>query len=147
MEEHRGGGEIQTCFRRIRLPRQLDVPYLRDTAALEECWRNADMFIVAEIDDEVKGFLDLTVRGWNGLAAVNNIVVDSAVRRLGIGRALLSEAARWAAGHRLRGLIVGTHTKNVPGMEFFQRDGFSFCGYACNYFPNSDITVFFTRHV
>jgi ribosomal protein S18 acetylase RimI-like enzyme len=66
---------------------------------------------------------------WNNFAYIYDIVVDENFRRLGIGRALIAEARRWAEENGLPGIMLETQTNNVPACHFYESCGFKLGGF------------------
>lgn len=82
-----------------------------------------DVLLVAEIREQIVGFLFCRVNR-NDWAMLENIAVDSSVRRLGIGTALLTECLRKL---RTRGIsyIAGIVREGNNSLDFFVHNGFS----------------------
>jgi ribosomal-protein-alanine N-acetyltransferase len=76
-----------------------------------------------------------------------NLVIAPSYRQQGAGSQLLQAAQSWAASQGLGQLTLELQTKNHPAISFAQKHGFQFCGYNEQYYPNGDITLFFSRSV
>lgn len=68
-------------------------------------------------------------RQWNRLANLEDVVVDRAYRRQGVGRALVEGAKRWALEKRLAGLVLETQSNNLPAIRLYEACGFELGGY------------------
>jgi GNAT superfamily N-acetyltransferase len=136
-------GAQTITFRPARLPRSTRVLYPRSSDTLLESWNRHSSFLVAEYDQEVIGYVNAREEASLEAAWIADLVVDRAFRLKGIGTALLRAAREWALEHKLRRLIVETHTKNHPAISFLQKRGLILCGYNDLYFPNQDIAIFF----
>jgi ribosomal protein S18 acetylase RimI-like enzyme len=87
---------------------------------------------VAEVEGQVAGFVHVTV--WDTppipilvprrLAIVDNLVVSRDHRRLGIGRALMQEAQRWAIEQGAAEIELNVFEFNEPAMAFYQSLGY-----------------------
>lgn len=66
---------------------------------------------------------------WNHFGYIQDLVVDQAFRRRGIGRALLGRAKTWAAERDLPGLMLETQDVNVPACRLYQSYGFTLSGF------------------
>ena len=132
------------AFRPVRLPREIELSYPRQGEDLLAGWRRRDGFLVAEMSDDVCGYVALTVQPEHGLAWVGDLVVDRSRRRRGIGTALLRAAATWGCKHNLVRVTVEVQTKNYPAIQFCQACGLTFSGYSDRYWPSEDIAVFFS---
>lgn len=140
--EEEDGAQMIT-FRPARLPRSTKLLYPRGNETLVESWNRHSSFLVAEYEGDIVGYVNVREEASLEAAWVADLVVDRAYRLKGIGTALLRGAREWTLEHRLRRLIVETHTKNHPAISFLQKRGLILCGYNDLYFPNQDIAVFF----
>lgn len=68
-------------------------------------------------------------QSWNGFATVDEIIVDAAARKAGIGPALIGAAIGWAKARRLPGIMLETQNTNVAACRFYQRCGFALGGW------------------
>jgi len=130
-------------FRVARLPRSMKVVYPRSDTVLLASWQTHSIFLVAEWEKEVIGYVNIRLEEALYAAWIADLVVDSGYRLQGIGTGLLNAARQWAVEHDLRRMIVETQTKNYPGIRFLQKRGLTFCGYNELFYPNQDIAVFF----
>jgi GNAT superfamily N-acetyltransferase len=137
------GRNIQINFRQARLPRSVRVMYPREADSLAEIWTHRRLFIVAEVEDQPRGYLSVMEGTMPDTGWVAEFAVERRVRRQGIGAVLISSAADWARKVGLRRLLVEVQSKNYPAICFCQKHGFNFCGYSDLYFSNQDIALFF----
>jgi GNAT superfamily N-acetyltransferase len=147
MEENERGGVVTVAFRTTRLPRSMRVKYPKDYDNLLESWRRGECFLVAEDDDEVRDYLDMSVQPWHLTGWVDHLAVASEHRRLGVGTALVKKAIEWARQQGLQKLMLEIQTKNYPAICFCQKNGFVFCGFNDRYYTNQDIALFFARNI
>jgi len=138
---------ITVALRRVRLPRSMPVQYPSLEWDLLNRWDQGGGVVVAEVGGRLEGFLDLSLHGDEKLCWVHNLVVDRPFRRRGLATALVEEALRWSQQRSLRRVMLAVQSKNDPAIEFWQRCGFSFCGFNDRYFANRDIALFFTGRV
>lgn len=88
---------------------------------------NEGRVLVARLDDEVVGHLQLVETDRVGEVELKNMAVVSRVRGTGIGRQLVeraiaaSEASYWQ-------MVVATAAADVDNLRFYQRRGFRFSG-------------------
>jgi ribosomal protein S18 acetylase RimI-like enzyme len=137
--------QVSVTFHTVRLPRPMQTAYPRDLEQLVEDWQRGDGFLVAEVDGEVRGYVDLLADQWQKIGQVINLAVDRGYRRRGIGASLVGHAREWARGQGLQTLLVEATTKNYPALCFYQKMGFQFCGFNDHYYPSQDITLFFVQ--
>jgi ribosomal protein S18 acetylase RimI-like enzyme len=137
--------QVAVTFHTVRLPRKMRVSYPRDVEQVIDNWQRDEGFLVAEVDGEVRGYVDVLAHPWQGLGWVTNLTVDRGFRQRGIGRALLRHATQWAHEQGLPKVVVEATTKNYPALCFYQKLGFQFCGYNDHYYTNQDIALFFVR--
>ena len=134
---------VAVAFDTVRLPRQMRAEYPRDREQLVEHWQLDQGFLAAEIDGEVRGYLDLIILPWQRTGLIANMAVERDYRRRGVATALMREARQWARKQGLRMIQAEATTKNYPALCFYQKLGFQFCGYNDSYYPNQDIALFF----
>ncbi|MDR0896329.1 MAG: GNAT family N-acetyltransferase, partial [Oscillospiraceae bacterium] len=82
---------------------------------------------LAWLDGALAGEL-LLEKAEYGLARVSDVRVDLALRRRGVGEALLALSEDWARGHGLHGLTAETQDVNAGACQFFTRCGFQLGG-------------------
>ena len=146
MKVDEGESEVGVTFHVVRLPRMMRAEYPRGTDQLIEDWeRQAGGFLVAEVDDEVRGYVDVLPQPWQGIGWVANLAVEQAYRRRGIATALMRNAGQWAREQGLQGMVVEATTKNYPAICLYQKLGFKFCGFNDHYYTNQDIALFFVQ--
>lgn len=144
VEQKVSGTEIATYFRTARLPRPLKVEPTPDWGAVTENWHERPLFMVAAEGDYVLGYLDLTVDKTYNVGRIDHVAVMAPRRRNGIGSALVKEAGKWGKRRVLGSLMAKTQTKNYPAIRFFQKCGFTFCGFNDRLYLQRDIVVFFS---
>ncbi len=147
MDSRAHSGQIDVSFRLVRLPRPMKVTYPRTAKELNAGWQACDEMLVADDNRAVVGYVALAKRPAQAAAWVQDLVVTKAVRRAGIGSALLVGALRWARAEKLAWLVVEVQTKNYPALQFCQKHGLNFCGFNDHFFANQDIAVFFVKAV
>lgn len=141
--QERPYGEVVITLRTVKLPRSMRVASPRETDYLVQDWQRGECFLVADEEDEIRGYLDMTVQAWQRTGWINDMSVFKEYRRQGIGTALLRAALQWAREHDLRAVMLETQTKNYPAICFYRKHGFTFCGFNDHYYANQDIAVFF----
>ncbi len=137
--------EVSVAFHTVRLPRQMRADYPRNLDQLLEDWQRGEGFLVAEVDNEVRGYVDLLMEPWQRIGWVANMAVDRGYRRRGIGSRLMRHARQWAREQGLQMILAEATTKNFPALCFYQKLGFQFCGFNDHYYANQDIALFFAR--
>jgi ribosomal protein S18 acetylase RimI-like enzyme len=145
MQVREAEAQIGVTFHTMRLPRRMRVEYPRDLEQLVEDWQRDEAFLVAEADNEVRGYVDLLAVPWQQMGWVANLAVEPGYRQRGMATALLRQARQWARQEGLRLLQAEATTKNYPALRFYQKLGFQFCGFNDHYYPNQDIAVFFVQ--
>jgi ribosomal protein S18 acetylase RimI-like enzyme len=143
METTRANGAVSVSFRETRLPRAMRVSGAPAREWVLEHFEAGECFLVAEEENAVRGFLDMTAEAWKQVAWVHHLTVAPDRRRQGVGSALLQAGLEWAHEHGVTTMMVETQTKNHPASAFFQKHGFAFCGYNERYYSNRDIAIFF----
>ena len=142
MEERNGASDIAIGFHLARLPRPMKVSGIISRDDLIYNFQHGGTLFVAD-DGAVRGFIDVTESEWNQVAYINNFAVAPAYRRKGLGARLMRAALDWARQKKLRAAILDTSTKDYPAICFYQKQGFSFCGFNDQLYPNRDIAMLF----
>jgi ribosomal protein S18 acetylase RimI-like enzyme len=137
--------QVSVTFHTVRLPRHMQVVYPHDVEQLVENWQRGEGFLVAEVDGQVQGYVDLSARPWQKVGWVANLAVERGYRRRGIGSTLIRHARLWAREQGLDKLAAEATTKNYPALCFYQKLGFQFCGFNDHYYANQDIALFFVQ--
>jgi ribosomal protein S18 acetylase RimI-like enzyme len=145
MQVQESGSHVGITFQEVRLPRHMNAQYPRDLEQLVESLQREGGFFVAEVDGEVRGYVDLAVQPWRRMVRVVNLAVDEGYRRRGIATALLRHARRWATENGAGAMLAEMTTKNHPAISFFRELGFQFCGFNDHYYTNQDIALFFVQ--
>jgi ribosomal protein S18 acetylase RimI-like enzyme len=100
------------------------------------------LYLVAEASaDKLVALIDVERERWRNAARVWNIGIDSAYRRRGLGRELMSRALAWARSENLRAVWLETQTNNLPACRFYQAMGFELCGIDDHFYSNDDMGV------
>ncbi len=147
MHDQRSKLRVSVAFDIVRLPRRMQIQYPRDVEQLVEDWQRGEGFFVAEVDGEVRGYVDIITQPWLGLGRVVNLAVDRGYRRRKIGAALVGQARQWAREQGLKTVLLEATTKNFPALSLYQKLGFRFCGFNDHYYPNQDIALFFVQRI
>ena len=137
--------QVGVTFHTVRLPRRMRIDYPLDVEQLVEDWQRGEGFLVAEVDGEVRGYIDLLAQPWQRVGRVAHMAVDRTHRRHGVGRSLMRQARIWAREHGLHMILTEATTKNYPALCFYQKLGFQFCGFNDHYYTNQDIALFFVQ--
>ena len=91
---------------------------------------------VASDDSNVLGRVDLS-RHWTGLAAVDDLAVDTKARRKGVASALLGRAKTWAKQNGLHGVTAETQHNNVAACLLYARAGSGLAGFDSRLYSTS----------
>lgn len=137
--------QVAINFREVRLPRSVRVDYPRRTADLIHDWTLRSGLLVALLEEELVGYISLTLHNTPTACWATDLVVKRRQRRQGIGSALVLAAQEWGAQHGSRVLVLEMQPKNYPAIHLAQKLGFDFCGYNDRYYANHDIGLFFAK--
>jgi len=143
MDETTTADSIHVSFRRVHIPRQVQVAYPRSTELLYDDWSRGECFLVADELGLVLGYLDMTVRYCQWQSWIEHLVVHPDYRNRSLATRLLQAAERWARGSKIDAIIVAMQTKNDPAIQLFTGRGYSFCGFVDGYFANGDIGLLY----
>lgn len=147
LQVERLGSGIEGGWRLVerRLPAPFDKGHAYDFDANERAriyqrlHRGDGLQLVVEWRGRIVGVLDVTPEEWNSTAWVWNLMLDQAVRRRGLGRALFERAVRWARRQGYRALVFETQTNNVPACKFYLAMGCRLDGLRETLYTNDDL--------
>jgi GNAT superfamily N-acetyltransferase len=135
---------IEVAFREVRLPRPMRVAYPRQVERLADEWTERSVVLVGEAEGKAAGYLALAPAPAPDALWVTDLVVDPAFRRQGLARRLLSEAIGWARARAQGRLFFEMQSKNHAAIQLAQKLGFVYSGYSDYFYPNEDISLFFS---
>lgn len=145
MRAEESESEVRVAFQTVRLPRRMRAEYPRQLDQLVEDWQRGEAFLVAEVDNEVRGYVDALALPWQGMVWMANLAVERGYRRQRVGTALIRHVRQWAREQDLQMILAEATTKNYPALCFYQKLGFQFCGFNDHYYANQDIALFFVQ--
>lgn len=82
---------------------------------------------LAYTENDIAGQIILR-KNWNSYANIEDISVDSRVRRQGVGTALVAQARSWAEQRSLPGMMLETQDNNMAACKFYESCGFQLRG-------------------
>ena len=94
----------------------------------ERIARGEGLYLVAEEQGQLVGFLDLEPESGRPVALLQWIVIDRPWRGRGIGRELMAQALAWTRAHGLRAIVLETQNTNIDACRFYLRLGFRLSG-------------------
>ncbi len=145
MEMRREEKEVSISFREIRFPRPVTVIYPRSPTLLKDEWNRRGNILVAEVEEQVVGYLRFYEQGATESAWVTDLVVTPFLRRQSIATALLLAAQEWACERANRRMILEIPARCHPAIALARKLGFEFCGYHDNHYVNHDLALFFDK--
>ena len=140
-------GQFLISFREIRLPRPTQVAYPRQVELLENEWQQAPGLMVAIHNGKHVGYIRLIEILEIQSAVIRDLVVESSIRRQGVGTAMVLAAQNWAIKRGNRRLTIEIPPKSYPAIKLAFKLGFEFSGYNDLYYPNKDIALFFSKYL
>ena len=102
-------------------------PYQKSYGDEDDEEADGELFI-ARLGGRPAGAIALS-EAWNGYACIDNILVDTGLRRSGVATALLHHAADWCGARQLPGLMLETQNNNVAACKLYERFGFRLGGF------------------
>jgi len=147
METRWEGNRPLTGFQVRRLPRVITIRPPMDPDDLTTDWKRGDLFLVAEEEGVIIGYLDLVMPRRLGTALVQGLVVRPDFRRRGVGSALVRTAINWCRHNGAQALCVDVQARNFPAISFLQKNGFAYSGYNERYYRTNDVALFFVYRV
>src|SRR5262249_24487989 len=112
-----------------RLSTQLGYPSTADQVARRLAvlaTKSENAVLVAEGEGRLDGWISVVGRHQvesDPDAVIEGLVVDEAIRRTGVGRALLGAAESWARAHRYGSVRVRSNTIRVDARRFYESLG------------------------
>ncbi len=133
----------------IRIAEDSDIPQLRKMAAVnhtdsrfyydshfskercgelyatwieKSCQGFADAVLVAELENEVAGYISYSLK--NGIGNIGLVGVKGTVQGKGIGRLLVNQACQWFKQTETKNVTVVTQGRNVIAQRLYQKNGF-----------------------
>jgi ribosomal protein S18 acetylase RimI-like enzyme len=122
--------EVATAARRIELiERTLDAPITKRYSIGEVFapWAGWNAGWVAD-DDGVRGFATAAYEAWHQRLVLWFLYIEPAWRRRGVGRALLERVEAHGREVGASHVWLETSNVNVPGVRFYERQGYALCG-------------------
>ncbi|MFZ7104314.1 MAG: GNAT family N-acetyltransferase [Peptococcaceae bacterium] len=113
------------------LERDFTVDELKQHKGLEMILENDDSscIIVAEINKQVVGMctaqLLISTAEGGPVAVIEDVVVEEAYRRMGIGKGLLLAIESWAAEKGVKRLQLLADRNNIPALKFYDKMGWN----------------------
>ena len=135
--------QIAVAFRRVRLPRRLELEYPKPQDLLDH-WRRKECFLAADEAGITVGYLDMLVQHEKWSGQIEHLVVHRPYRERGVAALLLEGAERWAQGSELHRITTIIQSKNDPALRLFAKRGYTFQGFINRYFRNGDIGLLYT---
>lgn len=145
MSEDLSSETTNTTFRRTRLPRRVFVPYPRDRDEIFKKLNQAELFLVAVLENRPVGYIKVKVENESRIARVSDMAVSASMRRQGIASGLVYAALDFISNRKYYALILEMQSKNDPAIAMAAKLGFKFCGFRDFYFPNKELALFFSR--
>lgn len=136
---------LTIVLRRVRLPRLTRVDYPRNRQQLLDQWSHCDGILVANLQEQIVGYIAFSLQKAPYTVWIDDLVVGRAMRRRGIGRALVLAAEEWALTKEQQRIVLEMQSRNDPAIQMAKKFGFDFCGFQEAYYPNGDVGLFFDR--
>jgi ribosomal protein S18 acetylase RimI-like enzyme len=95
---------------------------------LRELNDDRSLVLVAEINNEVAGFIDGRIDAWNNSFYIEQLFIDRGQRGKGCGSKLISEVIKTAKKLKLRIIFVDLPPQNKNAMRFYLKNGFQKAG-------------------
>ena len=87
-------------------------------------YRGLGEVLVAMLDEEIVGELQIIESGRPGVFEIKSLAVHEDHRSRGIGAALVQAARSYCLERGGRLLLVATAAASIPALQFYQRQGF-----------------------
>ena len=147
MDENVDAYSLAVAFRRVRVPRPIQVSYPRPVRDLQEDWRRNECFLVVCDPAEIVGYLDMTVERHTWQGWIEHLIVEPSRRRRGLAMLLMQAAERWALGSELSSVAMIVQSKNEPAIRLLTKRGYAFSGFIDHYFSNGDVGLLYSLYL
>lgn len=120
----------------------LEKPYFHDSydTLFQEYWQDISAFGVTENGkDEIIAYLEVAREEWNDRLHITNLLVLDKYRKKGIGTMLIEKVKQIAKEEDRRIITLETQSCNVPAIDFYLKNGFTFAGTNMYFYSNNDI--------
>lgn len=134
-------------LQRVRLPRTRTVKLPWEIVPLADTWAGYALRLIAEMDDELCGYLCVQTVADQQHAVIARLLVAPDQRRKGVGTALVRALRAWSRYEGLVSLRAHVPLRNVPGLTFYQRCGFRISGFAAHYYPTNEDALLLSQKV
>lgn len=131
-------------FTRLRLPREMTVPFPFRPTEISAMLYRAQYMLVATHGDEIIGFVAGGVETWRQLLNIDVLLVHTKSRRRGVAKALLGAVRAFAVENGATRIDFSVQTKNDPAIKLARGQGAILCGYNDRLYPNGDIALLYT---
>lgn len=132
-------------FQRIRLPRRIFVPYPRQRKTIFSKIGQEEDFLIAVLADQSVGYIKTSKEENAEVARVLDLVVSTPFRRQGIASGLVLAMMEYIRHQNCHTMVLQMQSKNDPAISMAFKLGFYFCGFMDHFFPNNDLSLFFSR--
>lgn len=95
-----------------------------DSPAQLDSYLESGRVLIATLDGEVVGHLQLVETGHPGESELKNMAVRESHQGHGIGRSLVGAAVELLRGEQVGRLLVATAAADIDNLRFYQRVGF-----------------------
>jgi ribosomal protein S18 acetylase RimI-like enzyme len=132
-------------LQQVRLPRTRTLKLPSATIPLAESWTSTSVRLVAQDDDRICGYLLIQILPDHQQGLIARLLVDTAMRGKGIGKALVSTARVWATNQGLDALLAHVPARNVGGSAFYRRCGFTISGLVEHFYITRESALMLMR--
>ncbi len=145
--QDREDNQISIHFKKIRLPRAIQVEYPWSPNALAETWMERPVVLVASLSERPIAYAGIALSDQGLSAWVTDLIVHRPLRRQGIGSALIWSCIEWALQANSQSLVLEMQPKNDPAIRLAQKLGFEFFGYRDYHYPHQETGFYFGKRL
>lgn len=88
----------------------------------KSCHGFADAVLIAEIQNEVVGYISCSIK--NGVGNIGLVGVKATTQGKGIGKLLVNQACQWFKQNEANNVTVVTQGRNIIAQRLYQKNGF-----------------------
>ncbi len=106
----------------------------------QEYWQNCEAYAVCDDDtNEILGYVEIASDEWNNRLRMTQLLVNKEARGKGAGKFMVDFVKSVAREREYRIIVLEAQNYNIPAIDFYLSQGFSFCGGNVYFYSNCDI--------
>ena len=105
----------------------------------QDTFPNAEAYAAVDESGNECGYVEFDTEEWNNRLRMTQLLVKPEYRGCGVGKFLVDFVKGVASEREYRIIVLETQNYNVPAIDFYRSQGFTFCGGNVYFYSNEDI--------